>query len=126
MILFHFPRRAADGLSSSSGGILKSTAHTQLKGFTLLTYSVFLFLFCVVVFVTPLKTTTSICHLLLYLLFLFFFYPIIFDTGRPASRSSAWLNKKKKTNAIVPFITPTCHSQEFRRDCSSQHVRTIQ
>ncbi len=58
------------------------------------TYSVFLFLFCcVVVFVTPLKTTTSIYHLLLFLLF----YSIIFDTGRPASRSSAWLNKKKRT-----------------------------
>jgi len=90
--------------SGSSGGILRSTAHTQLKGFTLLS--------C---FVAPLNNNVCLSSSSTT----FFFSIQLYLTPD-------WLRSGRiKTNAIVPFITPTCHGQEFRRDCN-QHVRTIQ
>lgn len=89
--------------------------HTQLKGFTLVPQ--FFFFSC---FVAPLNNITSCPSSSSSTTTTFSFLSNYIWHQR-----TGWRSGRIKTNAIVPFITPTCHGQEFRRDCNL-HVRTIQ
>lgn len=105
---FSFPVRAYE----ESSRVLHTHTHThaQFKGFTLPVFSFLLLFGC------AFWTTSSI-----YLLFLLRLLLLPSFIQLHLTPDGLLANKKKKKphpNAIVPFITTTCHGQEFRRDCT--------